>query len=171
MHHTKNDLSEKIRQNVVTLFQERLSNGIDLVLQAKHAHWNVKGPNFIGLHKLFDKVHADVEDYVDLLAERIAQLGGIAQGTLQATAQISALPWFPLTILDGFEHVEALSHSLAVFGEGIRSGIAQAAEWEDAGSADILTHISRGIDKNLWLVESQIPVRRVSGEKAARGAA
>ena len=80
MHETKNDLPTGARTKVNELLGRRLGDGIDLLLQLKHAHWNVKGPSFIALHELFDKVHAGVAEYVDLIAERIVQLGGTADG-------------------------------------------------------------------------------------------
>lgn len=154
MHETKNDLPEKIRLQVATLLQERLADATDLMIQAKQAHWNVKGPGFIGLHELFDKIAEDSEEYVDLIAERIVQLGGTAEGTIRLTAKKSQLPEYPLNISAGNEHVEALSHALAFFGELTRKTINQANELEDADTADILTEISRGADKYLWFVEA-----------------
>ncbi len=55
----------------------RLAAAVDLQMQMKQTHWNVKGPGFIGLHELFDKVAEAVEGYVDQIAERIVQLGGV----------------------------------------------------------------------------------------------
>ena|SRR5438552_1691697 len=81
MHPTKNDLPESVRARGADLCNRRLADAIDLQTQCKYAHWNVKGPNFIALHELFDKVTEDVEDYVDLIAERVVQLGGSADGT------------------------------------------------------------------------------------------
>src|SRR5205807_9567317 len=78
MFKTKNDLSEATRGKAVELHNARLADAIYLQTQTKHAHWNVKGPNFIALHELFDKINEDVEDYVDDIAERAVQLGGIA---------------------------------------------------------------------------------------------
>ena len=81
---TKNDLPEATRSRIADLLNQRLADCIDLQTQCKQAHWNVKGQSFIGLHKLFDDVNEDVEEYVDLLAERVVQLGGIAQGTARS---------------------------------------------------------------------------------------
>ena len=105
MHRTKNDLPEKVRTQVVGLLQERLADCIDLVMQAKQAHWNVKGPSFIALHELFDKVYEHTQDYADLIAERIVQLGGIAEGTVRAAAKRSKLQEYPPAIASGKEHV------------------------------------------------------------------
>jgi starvation-inducible DNA-binding protein len=160
MHKTKNDISEKIRIQVAGLVQERLSEAIDLVTHAKQAHWNVKGPHFIALHELFDKVYENAGEYADLLAERILQLGGSAEGTARVVAKQSQLPEYPLTISSGREHVEALSRSLAYFGSAIRTAIDRADEIGDKGTADIFTEISRAVDKDLWFVEAHLQSER-----------
>jgi starvation-inducible DNA-binding protein len=160
MYKTKNDLPEKVRIQVSGLLQERLSDAIDLVSHSKQAHWNVKGPSFIALHELFDKVYEHAGDYADLLAERILQLGGIAHGTVRVAAKQSKLPEYPLTLSTGKEHVEALSRSLAYFGETIRQGINAADEIGDKDTADIFTEISRSVDKDLWFVESHVQAER-----------
>ncbi len=151
---TKNDLPEATRVEVIALLNQRLADCIDLQTQCKQAHWNVKGPTFIALHKLFDEINESVEEYVDLIAERIVQLGGIAEGTIGAVEGRSTLVDYPLTLSSGAEHVAALSDALAAFGRTARVGIEEMNELEDAGSADILTEISRGVDQWLWFVEA-----------------
>jgi starvation-inducible DNA-binding protein len=151
---TKNDLSESIRVEVIPLLNQRLAECIDLQTQCKQAHWNVKGPSFIGLHKLFDEINESVEGYVDLIAERIVQLGGIAEGTIGAVEGRSSLVDYPLTISTGAEHVAALSDALAGFARVARMGIEEMQELKDADSADMLTDISRGVDQWLWFVEA-----------------
>jgi len=157
---TKNDLPHDARVQVVELLGQRLADCIDLQSQCKQAHWNVKGPNFIALHKLFDEINEEVENYVDLIAERIVQLGGVAEGTVRAVAAKSALIDYPLALSSGEEHVAALSDSLSLFGRTARMGIEEMNELEDADSADILTEVSRGIDKWLWFVEAHQQSRR-----------
>src|SRR4051812_20342308 len=151
---TKNDLPEDKRVEVIGLLNQRLAEAIDLQTQCKQAHWNVKGPSFIGLHKLFDEVNEDIETYVDLIAERVVQLGGIAEGTIGAVEQRSKLPDYPIGIAAGPEHVAALSDALGAFGRAARITIAEMDELEDADSMDMLTDTSRGIDKWLWFVEA-----------------
>ncbi len=154
MYETKNDLQIKVRTTIISLLQDRLADCIDLTNQGKQAHWNVKGPSFFALHELFDKVSEETEEYVDLIAERIVQLGGIAEGTIQAVAKRSTLPEYPLDISKGSEHVARFAHALAFFGELARRAIDQASEIHDADSADLFTEISRGVDKWLWMVEA-----------------
>ena len=80
MFKTKNDLSETIRGKAIELLNACLADAIDLQTQTKQAHWNVKALNFIALHQLFDGINEEVEDYVDDIAERAVQLGGVAEG-------------------------------------------------------------------------------------------
>ena len=160
MHKTKNEIPEKVRVQVAALLQERLSEAIDFAAQAKQAHWNVKGPNFIALHQLFDQVYEHASGHVDLLAERIVQLGGVAEGTVKSVANRSKLPDYPPRIASGKEHVEALSRSIAWFGENIRKSIDQADEVSDKDTADLFTEVSRSLDKDLWFVEAHLQAER-----------
>ncbi|WP_293895144.1 DNA starvation/stationary phase protection protein Dps [Flavobacterium sp.] len=154
--YSRNDLPERVRMEVAALLQDRLADCIDLKLQAKQAHWNVKGPNFIALHELFDEIAEETEAYVDLIAERIVQFGGVAEGTVRAVAARSSMPEYPLATIHWHKHVEELSHALAYFGELARQAIERATKLADADTADIFTEISRGIDKYLWMVEAHL---------------
>ncbi|RDI94600.1 DNA starvation/stationary phase protection protein Dps [Meiothermus sp. QL-1] len=151
---TQNDLPAETRAAVTEALAPALAAATDLYWQAKSAHWNVKGPSFIALHKLFDEVAEEVEEWADLLAERIVQLGGTAQGTVQVAAQRSPLPPYPLTIQSGAEHVAALSGALAAFGRLVRSLIDRTDSLGDSATADVCTEIARGCDKLLWFVEA-----------------
>ena len=159
MYETENDIPQKARVELNALMNQRLASAVDLQTQMKQAHWNVKGPNFIGLHELFDKVNEAVESYVDMIAERIVQLGGIAEGTARVAAARSQLEEYPLTIGDGTAHVGTVAKALSTFGHEVRNTINEADELDDADTADLFTEISRGIDKWLWFVEahSQAP--------------
>ena len=154
MYETENDISQNRRVEISALLNQRLADAVDLQTQMKQAHWNVKGPHFIGLHELFDKIDEAVEVYVDLIAERIVQLGGIAEGTARVAAGRSRLEEYPLTIADGSAHVEAVSKALSTFGHEARNSIDQADELGDADTSDLFTEVSRGIDKWLWFVEA-----------------
>jgi starvation-inducible DNA-binding protein len=160
MYETENDISRNRRVEISALLNQRLADAVDLQTQMKQAHWNVKGPHFIGLHELFDKIDEAVEAYVDLIAERIVQLGGIAEGTARAAAGRSRLEEYPLTIADGSAHVEAVSKALSTFGHEARNSIDQADELGDADTSDLFTEVSRGIDKWLWFVEAHSQAAR-----------
>ena len=161
MNRTKNDLPESTRTKLVDLLNARLADAIDLQTQCKQAHWNVKGPDFIALHKLFDEVNEAVEEYVDLIAERAVQLGGLADGTARVAAKRSSLPEYPVKEGgDGRAHVDALSTVLSAFGKVVRAEIDRSNELSDADTADLFTEVSRGIDKWLWFVEAHLQAER-----------
>lgn len=154
LNQTKNNLSEETRRKVINLLNQNLADALDLQLQAKQAHWNVKGASFISLHELFDKVAEELEGFADEIAERAIALGGVAMSTVRVAASSSRLNAYPVNICRGSEHVEALSNALATFGKFVRAAIASATKAGDAGTADLFTEVSRGIDKLLWFVEA-----------------
>ena len=153
---TRLDIAEDVRSKVCKRLNPILASGIDLQLQTKQAHWNVKGENFIALHKMFDELRADVDEYVDLIAERIVQLGGIAGGTLKAAAGATKLPPYPEKAEKWTEHVEAITRSLAEFASDVRSGVDDTDDLGDKGTADVLTEVSRGTDKWVWFVGAHL---------------
>ena len=160
MFDTRNDLPPNVRVEVSELLNARLADAIDLGAQSKHAHWNVKGPNFIALHELFDKVAESVEEQIDALAERITALGGRAHGTLAAVARTSTLKPYPEDIAEGLAHVAALSAALADHGAKLRAAIKTADRIGDADSADLFTGLSRETDKYLLFLEAHLHAQR-----------
>lgn len=154
LYETENDIPQSRRSELCALMSQRLADAIDLQMQMKQAHWNVKGPQFISLHELFDDIYESVTEYVDLIAERIVQLGGIAEGTVRVAAAGSRLDEYPLGIADGHAHVEAVAKALSAFGHEARNTIDEADQLGDADTADIFTEVSRGTDKWLWMVEA-----------------
>jgi len=151
---TRNDLDPATRRSIVKLLNERLADAVDLYSQVKQAHWNVKGPTFIALHELFDKLAEEIEEYVDTIAERAVQLGGTAMGTTRLAAANSSLPEYPHDITSGADHVNAVANALSLFGAQVRAASDSADDLGDAGTADLFTQVSRGVDKYLWFVEA-----------------
>ena len=160
MFDTRNDLPAGTRTKVIELLNVRLADAIDLGAQTKHAHWNVKGPNFIALHELFDKIAENVEDHIDTLAERVTALGGLAHGTLVSVARTTTLKPYPQDISEGLAHVDALSAALADYAAKVRAAIETADRLGDADSADLFTGISRETDKYLWFLEAHLHAKR-----------
>ena len=157
MHATRNTLPNEIRTQSVELLNKHLAAAIDLHAQVKQAHWNVRGPSFIAIHKLFDEVSEAVEDFSDMVAERARGLGGTAHGTVQTAAQKSFLIAYPLGVADEQQHIFAVAGALAAFGQSVREASGLATTFGDADTADLFTEISRGIDQQLWFVESHAP--------------
>lgn len=144
----------KAESAIIESLNLRLAEVIDLHLQARHAHWNVKGPSFIALHELFEQVATKLGEHADLLAERAVQLGGLAEGTLQAAAEGTSLARYPRSITSGMDHVAALVRGLVAFGAKLVPAIGEADEAGDPATADILTEVARDVDKLRWLVEA-----------------
>lgn len=154
LHKTKIDLGKDTREKIVAILNQSLADGADMKSQAKQAHWNVKGPSFIALHELFDRVATELDTHVDDIAERITSLGGVAMGTVRLAAENSTLSEYPHEIFDGTAHVDALSSALADFGKKVRANIDVTDQLGDKDTADLYTGISREIDKLLWFVEA-----------------
>ena len=153
-HRTRHDQPEPARRAVVAVLDPLFAAMVDLMLQTKQAHWNVRGPHFIALHELFDKVSEAVEDHVDELAERMAALGATVPGTVRSIAARSPLPEYPLDAVEGPAHVAALSAALAQVGAHARRAIDQCGQAGDQDSADLCTGVSRTLDQQLWFVEA-----------------
>jgi starvation-inducible DNA-binding protein len=156
MYQSQLDIAEEIRRASIALLLGRLTTAIDLEAQLKQAHWNVKGRDFFQLHTLFDEIHAEMEEFVDTLAERITALQGVADGRLQTAARTTTLDEYPAGAVSGEDHLRAIGRALAQFGKAVRADIDASAAGGDAGTADVFTEISRATDKQLWLVEAHL---------------
>jgi starvation-inducible DNA-binding protein len=156
MHKTLNDLPAKTRTDVIKILNARLADAADLALIAKLAHWNVRGMDFISLHKLFDDVADMAGDHADTIAERIGQLGGVAQGTAKQIAARSTLPAFDLKKSDGKAVVTMTAKSLAKFAKECRIAIETTDDLDDEVTSDLFTEVTRATDKMLWFVEAHL---------------
>jgi len=156
LHPTANDLNKSVREQMVALLNARLADVTDMKSQVKNAHWNVKGPDFIALHELFDQVVGRLDIQADDIAERVAQLGGIAMGTIRRAAAASQIEEYPAEIRDGKDHVRALVARMSAYGALVRKAIDEAEKAGDADTTDIFTTVSRAVDKDLWFIEAHL---------------
>lgn len=156
LHSTRIDLPANTRSQVIAILNQSLASTLDLKTQVKQAHWNVKGMDFYQLHELFDDMASELEEYVDLLAERVTALGGTALGTARIAASKSELAEYPLEILDGKDHIVALADRYAAYGKTLRDNIDETGDLGDADTADLYTEVSRAIDKRLWFLEAHL---------------
>lgn len=151
---TLNSLPEHVRARINEILNQHLAAVIDLHAQLKQAHWNVRGPAFIAIHTLFDRIATETEAMSDRVAERIGALGGTARGTIQVAAERSFLLPYLMGIGSEGAHLSAIAAALATFGTSVRNAIDETAELGDADTADLFTGISRSIDQQLWRIES-----------------
>lgn len=153
---TRNDVPGNAKQVSIGVLQACLTDTIDLYNATRQAHWNVKGPNFIGMHEMLQTFYTDLEQTADDMAERIVQLGGNAVGTTQALASGTRLPAYPTDLQAIPDHVAALADRYAQVAKSLREGIDSTDDAGDADTADLLTGASRGIDKKLWMLEAHL---------------
>jgi starvation-inducible DNA-binding protein len=153
---TRNDLGAETRARVVALLNQYLADTFDLMSQTKFAHWNVKGPTFIALHKLFDELAETLEEHVDEIAERTTALGGVAMGTARQTAAASRITEFPAGVHKGQDVVAALADRFAALGKSVRAALDQADDLGDKDTADLFTQVSRALDQSLYFLEAHL---------------
>ncbi|BAZ45204.1 starvation-inducible DNA-binding protein [Chondrocystis sp. NIES-4102] len=156
LRNSRIDLPEDIRSKIVEILNKTLAATLDLKTQTKQAHWNVKGMDFYQLHQLFDEMATELEEYVDMVAERVTALGGVAMGTARIAAAESVLPEYILDAVSGKDHVTALADRFGIYAKHVREAIDQTDELGDADTADLYTEISRTIDKRLWFLEAHL---------------
>jgi starvation-inducible DNA-binding protein len=153
---TKNQLPLDVRHASIEYLNAIVVQMIDVALAAKHAHWNVRGPNFISYHKLFDKVFTDLIANIDTVGERITALGGIARGTVQTIANGTELQAYPVLAVAEREHIEQLSSRLGILGRKVREAAREADKHADVVTEDVLIESAATIDGLLWVIESHI---------------
>jgi starvation-inducible DNA-binding protein len=154
LHATANNLPAQTRERSVQVLNQALADLSDLYSQAKQAHWNVRGPKFMMLHELFDRVAGMVEEHLDAIAERVTALGGTAAGTVRMAAAASALPEWPANLTSEDQFTRALTERFAKAANAVRAGIDTTAQAGDADTADLLTTVSLDLDKALWFLEA-----------------
>lgn len=157
LHPTLNNLHSNTKTVVIQLLNARLADGLDIALITKQAHWNMKGHNFIGVHKMMDDFRSEQNELNDKMAERIAAIGGTALGTTQEIAKNSSIAEYPTDIISVDDHLTALSERFAIYANALRKAIDEADEAGDADTSDLFTEVSRAMDQQLWFLEAHKP--------------
>jgi starvation-inducible DNA-binding protein len=153
---TRNDIPADSRAKLISILNQQLADTFDLMSQTKFAHWNVKGPSFIALHKLFDELAEKLEGHVDELAERATALGGVAMGTARQAAAMSHTPEFPSGTYKDMAVVTALAERFAAVGKATRAAMDEADDLHDQDTVDLFTQVSRDLDQSLYFLESHL---------------
>ncbi|MGR3625652.1 MAG: DNA starvation/stationary phase protection protein Dps [Limimaricola sp.] len=146
------ELNQDVRTQMVDLLNKNLVNMVALTLAVKQAHWNLKGPGFIGVHELLDQAADRLREGADLMAERAVILGGFARGTVEVAAEKAQMDAYPVEITDIKQHVEELKSRYMFVGGEIRKAMEEAGDAGDEDTADLFTEVSRTIDKDAWFI-------------------
>lgn len=153
---TRNDLGENAKKVAVGALNGTLVDMIDLTNSVRMAHWTMKGPNFIGLHEMLETFYNDLFNTSDEVAERLVQLGGTPDGTSQLVGERTRLSPYPQQTTYTLDHVKELADRFAALAKLVREGIDATDEAGDADTADLLTGVSRDLDKKLWMLEAHL---------------
>lgn len=155
MAYTVPGMTDKEGAQVAELLQKQLSRYNDLHLTLKHVHWNVVGPNFIGVHEMIDPQVELVRGYADEVAERIATLGGSPKGTPGAI--ISDRTWDDYSLeRDTVQaHLAALDLVYDGIIEDTRKNIEETEE-PDPVTNDMLIGHAAELEKFQWFVRAHL---------------
>ncbi len=156
MYHNRVALSDEQKQKAVDVMQLRLAEALDMYSQAKFAHWNVKGVNFYQLHLVFDSVAEAIFPQIDQIAERMTQLGGVANGTVRQSATTSQIPEYEVTLTAGMDHVNALANALGCYAQALRQASDDIDEIGDEPTSDFFKQLVVEAEEQLYFLESHL---------------
>jgi starvation-inducible DNA-binding protein len=156
MYHNRVALSDEVKKKVTEVMQERLAEALDMYSQAKFAHWNVKGVNFYQLHLVFDSVAESIFPQIDAIAERMTQLGAVANGTVRQSANNSQIPEYDTSLTDGMDHVNALANALGCYCEALREASSKIDEIGDEPTSDFFKQLVVESEEQLYFLESHL---------------
>ncbi|MGC0334325.1 starvation-inducible DNA-binding protein [Streptomyces sp. SAI-170] len=140
---------------LIGLLQLRLHALNDLHLTLKHVHWNVVGPHFIAVHEMIDPQVDRVREMADDVAERIAALGGVAQGTPGALVGERTWDDYSIGRADAIAHLGALDLVYTGVIESVRAAIKEAGE-VDPATEDLLIEQLRDLEQFQWFVRAHL---------------
>lgn len=153
---TRIDIDADKREKLTDLLNQQLADTFDLLSQTKEAHWNVKGINFYGTHKMLDEFATQLFAHVDTIAERVTSLGGTAKGTVRMSAKNTRLDEYPTDVVNVQQHLTALADRYAALAKTTREAIDRADELDDKATADMFTEVVRDLDQDLWFIEAHL---------------
>ncbi len=148
-------LSMGAGKRIADCLQERLVSLTDLSLTLKHIHWNVVGPNFIGVHQMLDPQYAGVQLMVDDLAERIASLGGVPSGLPGRLTTMRHWDDYSLDRADSLSHLGALDLVYSGVIAAHRKAMDDVAD-DDRVSEDMLIGQTGTLERYQWFVRSHL---------------
>lgn len=148
-------LTEAQREGVCRVLQALLADEFVLYTKARNYHWNVIGPQFHDLHKLFEEQYEALSDMVDEVAERIRTLGGVAPGTLEEFRKAARLREEPGVVPPALQMVRNLASDHEAIVRQLRQDIPVVQDQHnDLGTADFLTGLMEKHEKYAWMLRA-----------------
>ncbi len=156
MYKNRVDLPDDVKTKVCEVMNSKLASALDMHTQAKFAHWNVKGMNFYQLHLVFDATAKVIFKQIDPIAERITQLGGVANGTVRMSAANSKIPAYSVESISGPQHLVALADALGVYCKELRDASDKIDDLGDEPTADFFKQLVVEAEEELYFLESHL---------------
>ena len=150
-------LTDEQRQGVIDLLNRDLSDSYLLLVKTKKFHWDVVGPQFRTLHKLWEEHYEALTINVDLIAERVRTLGGYPVGTMEGFLKMCSLKEHAGNIPTATGMVSQLLEDHEQIVRNLREHIEQSSnKFEDDGTADFLTGLMEQHEQISWMLRSFI---------------
>ncbi len=144
-------ISKKNLEEVNKILTAVLSDTVLLYMKARKFHWNVSGNSFIELHKLFEKHYEELDEAMDVIAERISKLGFSVPGTLVEFSKTSSVKEAPGKIPNQSGMLEELLKDHEAIIINLRKFVdACEDDFKDKGTADFLTGIMQDHETLAW---------------------
>jgi starvation-inducible DNA-binding protein len=150
-------LTEPQRQGVIDLLNRDLADAYLLLVKTKKFHWDVIGPQFLTLHKLWEQHYNTLTVNIDACAERIRTLGGYPVGTMRGLLELTSLSEHPGDIPMATEMVDILIENHEHVIRNLRDHIDLCSDnFHDQGTADFLTGLMEQHEQIAWMMRSFI---------------
>ena len=141
-----NTICKKLHQHLASLY--------GLYVKTHNYHWNVEGIHFNHLHAMFQEQYEDLAEAIDLIAERIRQLGEKVPASLDLFAKSSAVKPgdekadYKKMLKDLLADHKLICNDL--------DGIVAACGDDDEATKDIAIERLRVHGKAVWMLESSL---------------
>lgn len=144
-------ISDKNLKKTSAILSHLLANEMSLYIKTRKAHWNVKGESFMELHRLFEEQYRQLEEYVDMVAERIGKMGHNTIGTLSEFSKLTTIKESPGKYTSSKETLKELlrDHESVII--QLREDI-EACMDKDSGSGDLLVHLMEEHETIAWIL-------------------
>ena len=150
-------LGHDARAYSVSALNQLLADTIVLRDMYKKHHWQVSGPTFYQLHLLFDKHYEAQVELVDLLAERVQSLGGVALAMGVDASEVTKIPRPPRGRETAPAQISRLLEAHSIILEQARASARRASELGDDGTNDLIVgDVIRGNELQVWFLAEHL---------------